>query len=136
MIFTKKMKKIQQLISTVILLFKKKIVLLAAFVILILLSLSGVFMFRVLAGYFLPSYYVHSRLKKLFFQESIHFLLCFTDCSFPGQRVALPRQRPGMAETAAESRIPGIAVSALSLPAAGSFGSLADFESFFENCRQ
>jgi predicted MPP superfamily phosphohydrolase len=91
MIFTKKMKKIQQLISTVILLFKKKIVLLAAFVILILLSLSGVFMFRVLAGYFLPIYYVHSRLKKLFirdtFRKAFTFFYVLLIAAFPASEL-------------------------------------------------
>lgn len=64
------MKKIPQFISAAMLLIKKKIVLLAAVGIIFLFFLSGGFIFRILAAYFLPIFYVHSRLKKLFIRDT------------------------------------------------------------------
>lgn len=70
MISGSKMKKIPQFISAAMLLIKKKIFLLAVVGIILLLFLSGGFIFRILAAYFLPIFYVHYRLKKLFIGDT------------------------------------------------------------------
>jgi predicted MPP superfamily phosphohydrolase len=69
MISGNKMKKIPQFVSAAVLLKKNKVFLLVASGIIVLLFLSGGFISRILAIYFLPIFYVHFRLKKLFLRD-------------------------------------------------------------------
>src|SRR5512136_1586087 len=70
MMLVNKTKEPSQWLAAAISFIKKNAVLLAAVAILFPLFLSGGVVFRILAAYFLPIFYVHFRLKKLFIREA------------------------------------------------------------------
>jgi predicted MPP superfamily phosphohydrolase len=71
------MKKNPQCIRVAAWLPQKKVVLLAVTGTILLFFISGGFMLRIMAVYFLPVLYVHSRLKKLFIRDTFRKIFTF-----------------------------------------------------------